>query len=314
MASFRGADHTDGPIVGRGVSSAPPIVCLVTGAAGMIAYSLVFMIARGDMFGRDRRVVLHLLDLPFAQDKLDALVMELEDIASPLLAGIVATTEYSVAFAGLDVALLVGARPRTPGMERKDLLAANAAIFVGQGEALDKYAKRTVKVLCVGNPANTNALIAARNAPGLPKEAFTSLTRLDHNRAVAALASKLGANPGDIRGVTIWGNHSTTQFADTRFAMREGHPRASDSASVAACVGDKAWLQGHFVQTIQKRGGEVMAKRQASSAASAACAIVDHMRDWIGGTEGHWVSMGVYTDGTTYGVEEGLFFSMPCIW
>ena len=310
----RGADHSDGSIMTNSISSAPPIVVLVTGAAGMIAYSLVFMIARGDMFGKDRRVILHLLDLPFASEKLEALVMELEDVASPLLSGIVATSDYATAFTDIDVALLVGARPRTPGMERKDLLIANASIFQGQGEALDKYAKRTVKVLCVGNPANTNALIASRSAPSLPKSAFTCLSRLDHNRASAALAKKLGANPGDIKGVIIWGNHSTTQYADARFAMREGHPRPSDSSSVAASIGDKSWLQNTFVHDIQQRGGVVMTKRQSSSAASAACAIVDHMRDWCLGTQGNWVSMGAYSDGTAYGIAEDIFFSVPCLW
>ena len=279
----------------------------------MIAYNLVFLIASGDMFGKDRRVVLHLLDLPMCVDKLTALAMELEDCAYPLLSGVVCTSDYAVAFSGVDYALLVGARPRAPGMERKDLLAANAAIFKGQGEALDLHAKRTVKVLCVGNPANTNALIAARAAPGLPPTSFTALTRLDHNRARAALAKRIGANPGDIQGVIIWGNHSTTQYADARFTMREGFPRAQDSASVPACVGDDAWLKGEFVKFVQQRGGEVMAKRQASSAASAANAICDHVRDWCLGSRGHWVSMGIYTDGSAYGITGGLFYSMPCV-
>jgi malate dehydrogenase len=308
----RGADHTDGSVACT-QSPAPPVTVLVTGAAGMIAYSLVFLAASGAMFGAGRRVVLHLLDLPACSERLEALVMELEDCAYPLLAGLVATTDYAVAFAGVDYALLVGSRPRTPGMERKDLLAANAAIFRGQGEALDRHAKRSVRVLCVGNPANTNALIAARAAPGLPPTAFTALTRLDHNRATALLARRLGANPGDVKGVVIWGNHSTTQYADARFAVREGHPRPQDSASVPAIIGDAAWLQGEFVRAVQQRGAEVMGKRQGSSAASAAHAICEHVRDWASGTRGDWVSMGVYSDGSAYGVAEGIFFSMPCI-
>ena len=308
----RGADHTDGPIAAA-LSPEPPVTVLITGAAGQLAYALAFMAAGGALFGQRRRVVLHLLDLPACAERLEALAMELQDCAYPLLAGLLATTDYAAAFAGVDYALLVGARPRTPGMERKDLLAANAAIFRGQGEALDRYAKRTVRVLCVGNPANTNALIAARAAPGLPRAAFTALTRLDHNRATAMLAQRLGANPRDIQGVVIWGNHSATQYADARFAVREGHPRPQDSSSVPAAVGDAAWLQGDFVRAVQQRGAEVMGKRQGSSAGSAAVAICDHVRDWAAGSRGHWVSMGVHMDGSAYGVAEGIYFSVPCI-
>jgi malate dehydrogenase len=308
----RGADHTDGAIA-LSLSPEPPLVVLITGAAGAICYSLIFMAASGALFGARRRLVLHLLDLPACADKLEALAMELQDCAYPLLAGLVATSDYAVAFAGVDYALLVGSRPRAPGMERKDLLAANAAIFRGQGEALDRHAKRTVRVLCVGNPANTNALIAARAAPGLPRTAFTALTRLDHNRATAMLAQRLGANPRDIQGVVVWGNHSTSQYADARFALREGHPRPQDSSSVAAALGDAAWLQGDFVRAVQQRGAEVMGKRQGSSAASAAQAICDHVRDWACGTRGHWVSMAVHMDGSAYGIAEDIYFSVPCI-
>jgi malate dehydrogenase len=286
---------------------------LVTGAAGQIAYSLIFLLSRGALLGPSRLIQLHLLDVPAAQARLDALVMELEDTASPLLAGVVATTDTARAFAEVDVAILVGSRPRAPGMTRADLLSANAAIFKEAGAALEAHAKRSVKVLVVGNPANTNALICARAAPSLPRTAFSCLSRLDHNRATALLARRIGANPGDVRNVIVWGNHSATQVADARFAMREGWPRVSDSASVGALVGDAAWLHGEFVETVQQRGTAVMEKRGLSSAASAASAIVDHMRDWMFGTSGYWTSMGVWTDGKAYGLSEGLFFSMPCV-
>jgi len=267
------------------------------------------------MFGPGRRVALRLLDVPAAAEKLEALAMELEDTAAPLVASVLATADARAAFAGADVALLVGARPRGPGMERADLLAANAAIFRAQGAALDAVAKRSVKVLVVGNPANTNALLVARAAPGLPRGAVTSLSRLDQNRATAMLARRLGANPGDVKNVVVWGNHSSTQFPDARYAMREGHPRAQDSASVAAALGAEgaAWLAGPFVDAVQARGAAVIAKRGLSSAASAASAIVDHVRDWVGGSRGHMVSMGVLTDGAAYGVPAGLVFSMPCV-
>jgi malate dehydrogenase len=306
----RGADHSDGPLR----FSAPPATVLVTGAAGQVAYALVFFIAKGLMLGPARRVRLILLDLPSMQEKLAGLIMELEDLASPLLAGATATSSLEEAFAGVDVALLVGARPRGPGMERRDLLAANVAIFRAQGEALERFASRSVKVLVVGNPANTNAAVVARAAPSLPRGAITSLSRLDHNRAVAALARRAECNPGDVNGVVVWGNHSSTQFADARFATREGHPRPSDTTAVRALLAEPAWLGAPFVAAVQARGGEVLAKRGATSAASAASAIVDHMRDWLCGTRGNWVSMGVPTDGAAYGVKEGLFFSMPCIW
>lgn len=298
------AHHGHGP---KTFSPEPPVKVLVTGAAGQIAYSLVFLITRGAMFGPDRRVILHLLDIAPMQEKLDAMVMEIEDTAPELVAGVVATSDYAAAFADIDVALLVGARPRGPGMERKDLLAANAAIFKGQGDALEKYAKKSVKVLVVGNPANTNALITLLHAPSIPKANFTALTRLDMNRARSALAKRIGggANPADVRNVIIWGNHSTTQFPDTRFGVLEGHPRAQDSAAVPALIADKAWLQGEFVTAIQQRGKAVIDKRGASSAASAASAIVDHIRDWVSGSSGDMVSMGVYVDPAVH--PEGLY-------
>lgn len=239
--------------------------------------------------------------------------MEVEDTAAELVAGVVCATDEQTAFTDIDVALLVGARPRGPGMERKDLLQANAAIFRSQGAALDKWAKKTVKVLVVGNPANTNALIAAQNAPSIPKANFTALTRLDHNRAKGALAKRLSVNAGDIRNVIIWGNHSTTQYPDVRFATVEGAPRGHDSSSVPALVADEAWLRGEFISTIQQRGKAVIDKRGASSAASAASAIVDHVHDWMLGSSGEIVSMGVWTDGSAYGVAEGLIFSLPVV-
>ena len=309
----RGADHSDGPAF-PAASAHPVATVLVTGAAGQVAYSLCFFIAKGLMLGPARRVRLVLLDLPAMLPKLESLAMELEDLASPAFAGALCTADGDAAFAGVDFALLVGARPRGPGMERRDLLAANAAIFRAQGEALERHASPGVKVLVVGNPANTNALIVARHAPRLPRGAITCLSRLDHNRATGALARKRGCSPADVNGVVVWGNHSSTQFADARFAMREGHPRPQDSTAVRALLEDPEWLREPFVALVQARGGAVMEKRGASSAASAASAIVDHMRDWACGSRGHWVSMGVPTDGATYGVAAGLFFSMPCIW
>ena len=272
------------------------------------------MIARGDIYGPTRRVVLQLLDIPGMESKLEAVAMELEDLAAPLLVRIVTTTDVAVAFAGADIALLIGARPRGPGMERADLLHSNAAIFRAHGAALETFASRSVKVLVVGNPANTNALIVARNAPSLPQENITSLTRLDQNRATSMLAKRINANPGDINGVIIWGNHSMTQYADARYAMREGHPRPSDSSSVVAAVGDREWLTTGFVEAVQQRGKLILEKRGLSSAASAAAAIIDHMRDWVLGSEGHMVSMGVMVSpGGVYGIPEGLIFSLPCI-
>lgn len=286
---------------------------LVTGACGQIAYNLIYFLARGDAFGADQPININLLDLPMFEGKLEAIVMELEDCASPVVNKVVATSDYAVAFEGVDVALLVGARPRGPGMERKDLLQANASIFKGQGEALEKHASRDVKVLVVGNPANTNALIAAKYAPSIPRENFTALTRLDQNRAKGQIAKRLGVSVGAVKNVLIWGNHSTTQYPDVRFATVQGTPRPQDFAGVPALVNDKAYLEGDFISTIQQRGKAVIDKRGASSAASAANAIIDHIRDWMLGSNGEMVSMGVYSNGSDYGVEEGLIFSMPCI-
>lgn len=294
-----------------------PITVVISGACGQIAYNLIFLVARGDMLGADQPVILHLLDLPMFETKLGAVVMELEDCAFSTLVRVVATSSYDVAFAGVDVALLVGARPRGPGMERADLLQANAAIFRGQGEALGRLASRDVKVLVVGNPANTNALIAARAAAagGLPASSFTALTRLDKNRARAALASRLGAPVAAISRVVIWGNHSTTQFPDARFALVDRGAAAGGPRPVPEAVGDAAWLEGPFVAAIQGRGKAVIDARGASSAASAAEAIVNHARDWLLGSLGAWVSMGVHTGddaaAAPYGIAPGLIFSLP---
>lgn len=290
------------------LDSKTPITVLITGACGQIAYNLIYFVARGDAFGVDQPINLHLLDIPPLMDKLGAVVMELEDCASPCVNKIVATADYETAFTGVDVALLVGARPRGPGMERKDLLQANASIFKGQGEAMDKYASKDVKVLVVGNPANTNALIASHYAPSIPKANFTALTRLDQNRAVAQIAARVGAPVKGIRDVFIWGNHSTTQYPDVRFAKADGK-----EVSTMLDAESAAWVRSDFITTIQQRGKAVIDKRGGSSAASAANAIVDHIRDWVLGSDGRAVSMGVYSDGTTYGVTEGLIFSMPVV-
>jgi len=282
-----------------------PVRVAVTGAAGQIGYSLLFRIASGALLGPDQPVVLQLLEITPALGALDGVAMELDDCAFPLLAGIVKSDDANVAFEGAEIALLVGSRPRTKGMERSDLLAANGAIFTVQGKALSESAKSDVKVLVVGNPANTNALIAMNNAPDIDARQFTAMTRLDHNRAKAQLAAKTGATVNDITRMTIWGNHSATQYPDLFHATVNG--------SVAAeVIDDQAWLEGEFIPTVQKRGAAIIEARGASSAASAANAAVDHMRDWVVGTpEGDWVSMGVPSDGS-YGVPEGLISSFPC--
>ncbi|MCU1499205.1 MAG: malate dehydrogenase [Acidimicrobiales bacterium] len=281
-----------------------PVRIAVTGAAGQIGYSLLFRIASGAVLGPDQPVILQLLEITPALGALDGVAMELEDCAFPLLAGIVKTDDANVAFADADLAFLVGSRPRTKGMERGDLLAANGAIFTVQGKALSQSAKPEVKVLVVGNPANTNALIAMNNAPDLPAKAFTAMTRLDHNRAKAQLAARTGASVNDITRMTIWGNHSATQYPDVFRATVGG-------ANAAEAVGDQAWIEGDFIPTVQKRGAAIIEARGASSAASAASAACDHMRDWIAGTpEGDWVSMAVPSDGS-YGVPEGLISSFP---
>ena len=280
-----------------------PLRIAVTGAAGQIGYALVFRIASGAMLGPDQPVVLQLLEIPPAMDALRGVVMELDDCAFPLLHGIVATDDPNAAFEDVDIALLVGSRPRGPGMERSDLLSANAAIFSAQGKALDEHAARDAKVLVVGNPANTNCLIAQRNAPSLSARNFTAMTRLDHNRALAQLAAKTGAPVADIAGLAIWGNHSPTMYPDLHHATVAGQP--------ALQLVDMDWVEGEFMPTVQKRGAAIIDARGASSAASAANAAVDHVRDWVRGAAGV-VSMGVVSDGS-YGIDEGLIFSYPVI-
>ncbi|MEM9037128.1 MAG: malate dehydrogenase [Actinomycetota bacterium] len=282
-----------------------PVRVAVTGAAGQIGYSLLFRIASGAMLGPEQPVILQMLEIPPALDALRGVGMELDDCAFPLLAGTVQTSDPNEAFEGADYALLVGSRPRTKGMERADLLEANGAIFTVQGKALSDTAASGVKVLVVGNPANTNALIAMRNAPNLPAEQFTAMTRLDHNRALAQLSAKAGVTVNDISKMTIWGNHSATQYPDIFHAEIDGR-------SAAAVVDDQAWLENDFIPTVQKRGAAIIEARGASSAASAASAAIDHMRDWALGTpDGTWVSMAVPSDGS-YGTPEGIISSFPC--
>jgi len=288
--------------------SAAPKRVLITGAAGQIAYSLVFQVARGDFLGPDQPVILHLLDIPVAMEGLQGVVMELEDCALPLVGGIIATTDVKEAFTGVDYALLVGAMPRREGMERADLLKANAAIFKTQGKALNDYASKNVKVVVVGNPANTNALLALTSAPDIPKENFSALTRLDHNRARSQIALRLKTNVDNVHNVFIWGNHSSTQYPDVSNAfVSDGK---GGKVSVHDAVKDDAYLHGDFIKTVQQRGAAVIKLRKLSSAASAAKAIVDHMRDWVFGTGSEPVSMAIYSDGS-YGVKEGVIFSFP---
>lgn len=280
-----------------------PVHVAVTGAAGQISYALLFRIISGDLAGADQPVVLHLLDIPDALGALQGIQMELADCAPPLLADVVVTDDPHVAFAEADMAFLVGARPRGPGMERQDLLHVNAEIFSVQGKALNAVAKPSVKVLVVGNPANTNALIAMKNAPDLPERCFSAMTRLDHNRAVGLLASHCGCAVTDVRQVSIWGNHSTTQYPDLHHALVKGQPALS--------LVDEAWYRNDFIPTVQKRGAAVIAVRGKSSAASAAHAAFEHMRSWVHGTaENDWVSMAVPSDGS-YGIAEGLIYSFP---
>ncbi|HET7161387.1 MAG TPA: malate dehydrogenase [Rhodanobacteraceae bacterium] len=281
----------------------PPVRVAVTGAAGQIGYALLFRIAAGDMLGPDQPVILHLLEITPALPALNGVVMELDDCAFPLLAGVVATDDANVAFKDIDYALLVGARPRGAGMERKDLLSANGAIFGPQGKALNAHAKRDVKVLVVGNPANTNALIAQANAPDLDPKCFTAMVRLDHNRAKAQLAAKAGAHNTDVRKMIIWGNHSSTQYPDIHHATVKGKPALS--------LVDQAWYEKEFIPTVQQRGAAIIKARGASSAASAASAAIDHMHTWAHGTaEGDWVSMGIPSDGS-YGIEPGVIYGYP---
>ena len=280
-----------------------PVRVAVTGAAGQISYSLLFRIAAGQMLGEDQPVILQLLEIPPAMDALSGVVMELEDCAFPLVQGIVATDKPDEAFKDIDYALLVGSRPRGPGMERKDLLEANAQIFSVQGKSLNDNASSSVKVLVVGNPANTNCLIAQRNAPDIDPRQFTAMTRLDHNRAEAQLAQKTGKHVTDVDGLTIWGNHSATQYPDISHANVAG--------TAAMDLVEQSWVEADFIPTVQQRGAAIIAARGLSSAASAANAAISHVRDWALGTNGETVSMAVYSDGS-YGVAEGLIYSFPC--
>jgi len=291
-----------------------PMKVLVTGAAGQIGYILCFMIAQGRMLGPYQPVIIHTFDLPALEQSLKGLEMELKDGAFPLLVGLRSTTKIEEAFDDLDVAVLVGARPRGPGMERKDLLSANAAIFKEQGRALDKYSKKSVKVLVVGNPANTNAMIASEFAPSIPKRSFTALTRLDENRAKSQVADKLGSKVEEVKNLIIWGNHSATQFPDLAHGYLENYPKAGLRTSIHSAVNDAKWSYEDFVSTVQKRGSAIIAARKLSSAASAANAICDHVHDWVVGTNpGEWVSMGVMTDGHHYGIPAGINYSFPVI-
>jgi len=286
--------------------SKAPIRVAVTGAAGQIGYSLLFRIANGDLLGKDQPVILQLLEIPDekAQKALKGVMMELDDCAFPLLAGMTPASDPTVAFKDVQVALLVGARPRGPGMERKDLLEANGKIFAPQGQALDRVAERNVKVLVVGNPANTNCLIAMKNAPSLKPSQFTGMMRLDHNRAVSQLAHKVQKPVSSIRKVTVWGNHSATQYPDVFQAEADGK-------KLWPLINDQAWLENTFIPTVQKRGATVIDARGLSSAASAANAAIDHVRDWLSGSrDGDWVTMGVPSD-DSYGIAEGVIYGYP---
>ncbi len=284
--------------------STSPVRVAVTGAAGQIGYSLVFRVASGQLLGPDQPVVLQLLEIPPAMGALEGVAMELDDCAFGLLSGIELTDRPETAFDGVGVALLVGSRPRTKGMERKDLLEANGAIFTGQGRALNDRAADDLRVLVVGNPANTNCLIAMANAPDVPAERFSAMTRLDHNRALTQVAARAGVSVNDVSRMTIWGNHSATQYPDL-FRCRVG------ARSAAEVIGDQTWLEDTFIPSVQQRGAAIIEARGASSAASAANAAIDHISDWLSGTpEGNWVSMAVRSDGR-YGVDQGLISSFP---
>lgn len=282
-----------------------PVRVAVTGAAGQIGYSLLFRIASGEMLGRDQPVILQLLELPMdkAQAALRGVMMEIEDCAFPLVAGMVGTSDPNVAFKDADVAMLVGARPRGPGMERKDLLLENAKIFTAQGKALDAVASRDVRVLVVGNPANTNAYIAMKSAPSLAKGNFTAMLRLDHNRALTQLALKSGKSVGGIEKLIVWGNHSPTMYPDYRFATADGQP-------LKALINDDEWNRNVFIPVVGKRGAAIIEARGLSSAASAANAAIDHIRDWVQGTNGRWVTMGIPSDGS-YGIPEDVMYGYP---
>ena len=285
--------------------SKSPVRVAVTGAAGQIGYAIVFRIASGEMLGKDQPVILSLLEVPMEkpQQALQGVMMELQDCAFPLLAGMEAHSDPTAAFKDADYALLIGSRPRGPGMERAELLAVNGEIFIAQGKALDAVARRTVKILVVGNPANTNAYIAMKSAPGLPRENFTAMLRLDHNRALSQVAAKTGKPVAEIEKMAVWGNHSPTMYADYRFATIGG-------ASVKDMIGDAAWNADTFLPTVGKRGAAIIAARGVSSAASAANAAIDHMRDWALGSKGKWVTMGVPSDGQ-YGIPKDTMFGFP---
>ncbi|ADW18893.1 malate dehydrogenase (NAD) [Desulfobulbus propionicus DSM 2032] len=280
-----------------------PVRVAVTGAAGQISYSLIFRIASGSMLGPDQPVILQLLEIPPAMGALQGVLMELNDCAFPLVAGVIATDDPNVAFKDIDFALLVGSRPRGPGMERSDLLNANGAIFTVQGKALSDNAKPNVRVLVVGNPANTNALICLKNAPKLNPRNVTAMMRLDHNRAMSQIAEKTGTHSTKVEKVVVWGNHSSTQYPDISYATADGK-------AVKSLVTDE-WNKNEFIPTVQQRGAAIIKARGASSAASAASAAVDHMRNWALGSNGQWVSMGVYSKGNPYGVDQDLIFAFP---
>lgn len=280
-----------------------PVRVAVTGAAGQISYSLIFRIASGSMLGPDQPVILQLLEIPPAMNALQGVLMELNDCAFPLVAGVIATDDPNVAFKNIDFGLLVGSRPRGPGMERSDLLNANAAIFEVQGKALSDNANPNVKILVVGNPANTNALITLKNAPKLNPRNITAMMRLDHNRAMSQIAEKTGSHSTKVEKMVVWGNHSATQYPDISYATVDGKP-------VKSLVSDE-WNKDEFIPVVQQRGAAIIKARGASSAASAASAAVDHMRSWALGSNGQWVSMGVYSKGNPYGVDEDLIFSFP---
>jgi len=282
-----------------------PVRVAVTGAAGQIGYSLLFRIASGEMLGKDQPVILQMLEIadPKAQNALKGVMMELDDCAFPLLAGMVPASDPKIAFKDADIALLVGARPRTKDMERKDLLEANGAIFTVQGKALNEVAKRAVKVLVVGNPANTNSYIAMNSAPDLPRENFTAMLRLDHNRALSQLSAKTGKPVDSIEKLIVWGNHSPTMYPDYRFAAIAGQPAPK-------VVNDEAWYRDTFIPTVAKRGTAIIEARGLSSAASAANAAIDHIRDWVLGSNGRWVTMGVPSDGS-YGIPDGIMYGVP---
>jgi malate dehydrogenase len=289
----------------RGYQMKKPVRVAITGAAGQISYSIIFRIASGSMLGKDQPVILQLLEIPQAMDALDGVVMELKDCAFALVEGIIPTDDPNVAFKDTDYAVLVGARPRGPGMERSDLLKANAAIFSVQGKALNDNASRDVKVLVVGNPANTNALITLKNAPDLNPKNITAMMRLDHNRAISQLSEKTGIHTTKVEKIVVWGNHSATQYPDISHATVDGEPAKNKV--------DDDWYVNDFIPTVQQRGAVVMKARGTSSAASAASAAVDHMRDWALGTDGHWVSMAVHSAGNSYGIDEDIIYAFPII-